>query len=226
MEDLTKHQLILLVLLITFITSIGTGIITFTLLQQAPVEVTQTINRVVEKTIERVVPEPGKPEKVVTTVVVNEEDRVLEAIAKNEKSIVRIKTVGSDGTEITAGLGIVISSSGSVVSDLRSYNSSTGYNLQFADGKKYPIGKVFIDKEDGLVFFNASVPATENPKYVFSPAVFGNSEDLRLSDHETQMQEVGNLIYTDLHDEGFSDRLIVTVRDLIVSEFRDQKRGE
>lgn len=52
------------------------------------------------------------------------------------------------------------------------------------------------------------------------------SEDLRLSDHETQMQEVGNLIYTDLHDEGFSDRLIVTVRDLIVSEFRDQKRGE
>ena len=92
MEDLTKHQLILIVLLITFVTSIATGIITFTLLnKEAPVEVTQQINRVVEKTIERVVTEPGKPDKVVTTVVVNEEDRVLESISKNEKSIVRLE---------------------------------------------------------------------------------------------------------------------------------------
>ena len=85
MEDLNKHQLILIVLLITFVTSIATGIITFTLLSEAPVEVTQTINRVVEKTIERVVPAEGQPEKVITTVVVNEEDRVLDTIAKNEK---------------------------------------------------------------------------------------------------------------------------------------------
>ena len=104
MEDLTKHQLILIVLLVTFVTSIATGIITFTLLSEAPVEVTQTINRVVEKTIERVVTEPGKPDKVVTTVVVNEEDRVLEAIAKNEKSIVRLKTAGADGSEIFSGI--------------------------------------------------------------------------------------------------------------------------
>src|SRR3989338_3016811 len=119
MEDLTKHQLILIVLLVTFVTSIATGIITFSLLSEAPVEVTQTINRVVEKTIERVVTEPGKPDKVVTTVIVNEEDRVLEAIAKNEKSIVRLKTAGADGTEVVSGLGLVVSGDGFNVAALR-----------------------------------------------------------------------------------------------------------
>jgi hypothetical protein len=45
-------------------------------------------------------------------------------------------------------------------------------------------------------------------------------------DQETQRVEVGNIIYHELHDSGFDDRQILTVRDLIVSEFRDQKRGE
>lgn len=181
MEDLTKQQLILLTLLITFITSIGTGIITFTLLQEAPVEVTQTINRVVEKTIERVVPaEPGKPEKVVTTVVVNEEDRVLEAISKNEKSIVRLKTLGIDGTEIVSGLGLVVSTDGVVVYDLSNYNNTSSYNILFHDGKTYPTGKVYLDKVNGLIFMQTTIPKNDTSKYVFYPAVFGDSDVLKI----------------------------------------------
>jgi S1-C subfamily serine protease len=180
MEDLTKHQLILIVLLITFVTSIATGIITFTLLQQAPVEVTQQISRVVERTIERVVPAEGQPTKVTTTVVVNEEDRVLESISKNEKSIVRIKTTGADGTEVVAGLGLVVSADGIVVLDLRSYNAASGYNISFFDGKTYPSGKVFIDSEKGLVFMKTIILQSENPKYTFYPATFGDSDGLKI----------------------------------------------
>jgi len=82
LEDLNKHQLILLTLLVAFVTSIATGIITYTLLQEAPVEVTQTINRVVERTIEKVVPaEGGAPGEVVREIqVVNEENLILESI--------------------------------------------------------------------------------------------------------------------------------------------------
>lgn len=180
MEDLSKHQLILLVLLITFVTSIATGIITFTLLSEAPVEVTQQINRVVEKTIERVVTEPGKPEKITTTVVVNEEDRVLESIAKNEKSIVRLKTTGSDGSEIFAGLGLVVSADGVIAADLRSYSSASSFKISFSNGKTYSSGKIFVDKENGFIFIKTDFPKTENPKPIFYPAVFGNSDGVKI----------------------------------------------
>ena len=180
MEDLTKHQLILLVLLITFITSIGTGIITFTLLSEAPVEVTQQINRVVERTVERVVPAEGQPEKVVTTIVVNEEDRVLESIAKNEKSIVRLKTAGADGTEVFSGIGLVVAADGTIVADLRSYNAASTYTILFYDGQTYSSGKTFVDNGNGLVFIKTNVPKGESSKYTFYPTTFGNSDTLKI----------------------------------------------
>ena len=179
MEDLTKHQLILINLLVTFVTSIATGVITFTLLSEAPVEVTQQINRVVEKTIERVVTEPGEPERVVETVVVNEEDRVIEAISKNEKSVVRLKTLGADGTEIVSGLGIIVSTDGIVVADLRSYSSTVSHSISFHDGKVFPTGKVFVDNTNSLVFIKTTPPKNE-PKYVFYPVTFGNSDGLKI----------------------------------------------
>ncbi len=178
MEDLTKHQLILLVLLITFVTSIATGIITFTLLQEAPVEVTQTINRVVEKTIETVVTEPGKPEKVVETVVINEEDRVLDSISKNEKSIVRLKTTGADGSEVVTGMGVVVSSDGTVMAQEKSYSSLSAFSIVFFDGKSLSIRKVHIDSKNGLVFLKPDVPINE--KYAFYPATLGDSNLLKI----------------------------------------------
>ena len=55
-EDLNKSQLILLAVLISFITSIATGITTVTLMDQAPKSVTLPITRVVRETVEKIVP--------------------------------------------------------------------------------------------------------------------------------------------------------------------------
>lgn len=180
MEDLSRHQLILLVLLVSFVTSIATGIITFTLLQEAPVEVTQNINRVVERTIERVVPAEGEKEKVVTTVVVNEDDRIVEAITKNEKSIVRLRTTALDGSELFAGLGLVVSDSGVVVADSRGYNSATPFSITFADGKVFSSGRVYADDSSGLVFVKTDLPQTEKGKYTFVPVTLGDSDALKI----------------------------------------------
>lgn len=55
-KDLNKSQLILLAILLSFITSIATGITTVTLMDQAPKAVTIPINRIVRETVETIVP--------------------------------------------------------------------------------------------------------------------------------------------------------------------------
>ena len=53
-KDLNKPQLIMLAILLSFITSIATGITTVTLMQQAPSSVTVPINRVIKQTVEKI----------------------------------------------------------------------------------------------------------------------------------------------------------------------------
>ncbi len=62
MNDMTKHQLVLLILLVSFVTALVTGIVAVTLINQAPPPITQTIQRVVEKTI-GALPEPLKKDE-------------------------------------------------------------------------------------------------------------------------------------------------------------------
>ncbi|MDQ3075728.1 MAG: hypothetical protein M3Q34_01215 [bacterium] len=55
-KDLNKSQLLLLVILLSFITSIATGIATVTLLEKAPQSVTMPIDRIVRQTVDKIVP--------------------------------------------------------------------------------------------------------------------------------------------------------------------------
>jgi len=49
MESLTRNQLVMLVLLVSFVTSMVTGVVTVSLTNQAPAPFTNTINKVIEK---------------------------------------------------------------------------------------------------------------------------------------------------------------------------------
>lgn len=55
-KELNKSQLILLAILLSFVTSIATGITTVTLMQQAPTSVTAPITQIVKQTVEKIVP--------------------------------------------------------------------------------------------------------------------------------------------------------------------------
>lgn len=97
-EQLTKSQIILLVLFVSFVTSIATGIVTVTLMNQAPADVTRTIDHVVEKTVEKVVPgETRIVERVKEISNPTESDMAVSAIDKTKGYLVVAKD--EDGFE-------------------------------------------------------------------------------------------------------------------------------
>ncbi len=121
--------MILLTGLVSFITSVATGIITVALVQESPQTVTQTVNRVVEKTIERVVPEPAplnetkdeKPPEPVTvtrevtkevTVFAKEDDLLVAAVEKNQARTGSIYPVNAATGSRSLGSGFVVSRDG------------------------------------------------------------------------------------------------------------------
>lgn len=213
MKDLNKSQLILLALLISFITSIATGIVTVTLLQQAPTSVTTPINRIVRQTVEKIVPGVTTSQ----TVVVKEEDLVVDAIAKNKASIFSIIKDGvkEDGQlgEISAGKGFAVSNNNILVADGWLVSAPGSYYVENESGKFYadfitadPKGFAFLKignplkKENKLSFTIPSVGDISKMKAgqkiiiyggVISSFIYDGSQDLKIS---VPSQNAGGLL--------------------------------
>lgn len=153
-EELTKSQIILLVLLVSFVTSIATGIVTVSLLAQTPPAITQTINRVVERTVETVVPGENQAASVVTketTVVVKEDDLITESIGGGFSKIVRIYE-GTATTSPIIALGAV-TGGGTIVTDLS--RVSDEHAVSVGDGiYTYIVSKTI--PELGVAFMTAT----------------------------------------------------------------------
>ena len=123
LERLSKHQIILLTLLVSFVTSIATGIVTVTLVNQAPPAVTRTINQIVEHTIQTVTPTPQGVAAVTTqkTIVVKDDDLVAQTIANLQKSIIRITAKGSNDL---VARGILVDAHGTALTDKSALEAS------------------------------------------------------------------------------------------------------
>jgi S1-C subfamily serine protease len=183
MESLNKHQIILLSLLVAFVTSIATGITVISLLGQSPQPVVQTINRVVEKTIEKIVPSQiasSQPE-MTTTVVVKDEDLTIGAIDKNVKSIVRIYSTLPDGTQSFITDGVIVSDKGYVIADNASLIQSGAYSpytANFSDGTKVSLDNLATNAILGLTLLRAKLQPDQ--KLTFSPVGWADSESIKL----------------------------------------------
>ncbi|MBU1046530.1 serine protease [Patescibacteria group bacterium] len=121
LNELNPTQIILLTLLVSFVTSIATGIVTVSLVNQAPPVVTDTIHKVYEKTIETIV--PGEQTATVIennkTVIISEEDFVIDAVKKNSKSLARIysysENKNKEKVKEFVSVGLFISKVGDIV---------------------------------------------------------------------------------------------------------------
>jgi len=179
-KDLNKSQLILLAVLLSFVTSIATGITTVTLMQQAPASFTVPVNRIVRQTIEKIEQVEGKT--ITQTVVVKEEDLVVDAIAKNQSAIFTItkEILDTEGKtiEVGAGRGFAISTDGVVVVDGNLVPDSGVYYVKNESGK-FKADFISTDKA-GFSFLKIGAPLDPKNKLVFAVPTFGDLEKMKI----------------------------------------------
>ena len=203
MEELNKNQIVLLVLLVSFVTSIATGIVTVTLLDQAPPGVTQTINRIVERTVEKVVPgAPPPPAIKEVPVIVTEEELILKVINGTTPGVVRVLDAGNSEIFVTGGF--IISAEGMIVGSaaaVAAAASTTTYQAVLADGNTVP-----------LTLLASSTPVSELSFFKPTTPVGGDNKWSKLTFAKTA-PAIGQTIVV----LGYSDRPDINVSVGIVS---------
>jgi len=168
LDQLSKSQIVLLTLLVSFVTSIATGIVTVSLMDQAPPIVAQTINRVIERTVEKVVPSGQAASTIITqekTVVVKESDQIADAVKKVSPSLVRLYASSAEGSAFL-GLGVVVGGFGTVVTDAAAIGEAGDASVTFPDGTH---ARVFVrsrDRENGLAFLEAATSSEAHAAWV------------------------------------------------------------
>lgn len=127
LEELNKSQIVLLTMLVSFVTSIATGIVTVSLIEEAPADVTRVVQRVVERTVETVAPAETQQATVITkerTIIIKEADLIAAAIADNKSKIV---SVINAETEAFVSLGVFIDEDGTLAIDASALTQGSAY---------------------------------------------------------------------------------------------------
>jgi len=162
-------------------------------MEQAPPAITQTVNRIVERTVEKVVPtaiagegQVAAATNVVTEkiVTVRESDLIARAVAAVEPSVVRLYAPGKDEAgktiELFVGIGIVTHTDGVIVADVGT--PDLGLTAVRSDGVSVPV--VVIARPQGATTINIQAPTTtkemvdgkeETRQLVWNPASFASS---------------------------------------------------
>ena len=174
-EKLTKSQIVLLTLLVSFMTSIATGIVTVALMQQAPPAITETVDRVVEHTVEKVVPGQAAavaaaPEVTTKTVVVKESDLIPQAVSTVSASLVRLYSSDSSNPAFL-GLGVVLDTNGTIVMDQSLLGDAADADVEISDGTRV---RGFVRSRDdatGVAYLSAATSTDKGP-VAWKPAQF------------------------------------------------------
>lgn len=170
MEDLNKTQLVLLTLLISFVTSIATGIITVSLLEEAPSNVTQTINRVVERTVEKVVPASSATVSAEELARLKASEEALQKIDASTKALAPISIVNKDDTLTYYAMGVIVSQEGLIVTDPSGIKAENTYVVSVDDKTNLPLELIKTGESEKVAVFKIKVPSLpENSSTTATP---------------------------------------------------------
>jgi hypothetical protein len=177
-DELTRTQLILLVLLVSFVTSLATGVLTVGLLDESPQTINQTVSRIVERTIETVAAAPAANQAASvitkeTTVVVSEEDLVTDSIAQHARRVALVQ--GSATTSPVLGEALLLPGGQAIISAGFLENEGHTFLLTFPSGTVSGT-VVYVDTESG---FSVFTPAKDSDFPKVSSYDFVSGESLK-----------------------------------------------
>ena len=208
LEELNKSQIVLLTMLVSFVTSIATGIVTVSLIEETPADVTRVVQRVVERTVEQVSPAETQQATVITTektIVVRESDLIAAAVAENGSKIVRIV---ERETGAFASLAFFVDTNGTAAADGSTLVKGGVYAIVIGEEEPIPVKVVREAGARGVVLLGLD---TEDR--VTAPAVRLVDGGIKLG--QTVVAFVGNGsiaqgIVTQIGDGGYIETSIKT----------------
>jgi len=184
MEDLTKQQMVLLTVLVSFVSSVATSIMIVALLTDSTPAVSRTITNVIEKTIEKVVTGTTTPIYVKPTPapILSESEKVINAVQDNLSKIVIIRSKDKEGESATStsklGIGTIVSSDGIIATDSSIAGERTEFIINIGD-KYRRAKKVYSNDALHLVFIKAEDPIKDDKNtavITFSPVAYYTGE--------------------------------------------------
>jgi len=218
-EELSKSQLILLTILVNFVTSVATGILTVSLLDHAPAFVTQTVNRVVEHTIETVA--AAAPAAIIQAPAPSNQDLVTAAIGADAARIVAIFSAETGTSTPAITVGTYIPKVRSIVTAAQEVLPKEVL-VEFSNGLYVPAS---LSHQGSGIMIYGFVESFALPK-VTSPSLVASS-DLRLGETALAIGSDGSAstgivarvsskgIYTTLPDIGSGSAVVDLSGNLI-----------
>ena len=199
MDNLTKTQLILLVLLVSFVTSLVTGIVSVSLVSQNALSPIQTISRVIEKVsepqqtpvIQNALP---SEEELIVRLVKNVSPAVVSVVAArdipvieqyfinlfgdNEFLIPQYRQKGTERRQISSGTGFFVSADGLIVTNRHVVeDAAADYSVVTNDGKKIAVKVLARDPVRDIAVLKVEGPPAGGG-HAFIP--LGNSDGLNV----------------------------------------------
>ncbi|MDP3762884.1 MAG: trypsin-like peptidase domain-containing protein [bacterium] len=199
MDNLTKTQLVLLVLLVSFVTSLVTGIVSVSLVSQNALSPIQTISRVIERVsepqqtpvIQNALP---SEEELIVRLVKNVSPAVVSVVAARDIPVIeqyfinpfgdneffkqflvpQYRQKGTERRQISSGTGFFVSADGLIVTNRHVVeDAAADYSVVTNDGKKIAVKVLARDPVRDI-----AVLKVEGTNHSFIP--LGNSDGLNV----------------------------------------------